>query len=429
MAKKKEKPTEKTRRTTRRDPSKEKNDAPRGGRPPRSTDENSSAVGEIGPFRLLDENSGATGSQGPFRTSEENSGATGSQGPFRTSAENSGPVGGQGPFSISDQNSGAPGSQGPFSMSRDVVSRFVAQPRLVHGRFGLGYVPDIPDRRDTVFRNIIDLEEEAKKLSPDDREELERVIKLVNKKDALPLHYNLFHTGFLTPVENQGVLGSCAAHAVIGLAEYLIKKGTGTVNDLSRMFLYKATRNLMGVQGDTGAYIRTTIKAMAAFGVPPESRWPYAADLLDYEPMAFQYAYAANFKAMRYARLDSYGLETKDVLDHVRCALRAEFPVAFGFPAHASIRTVTYQNPVIPYPGDREDPQIGGHAMLIVGYDDEAELGKENGKGGLIVRNSWGEGWGYHGYAFLPYKYVLDGLAVDLWTIFSSRWLVEGVFD
>ena len=56
------------------------------------------------------------------------------------------------------------------------------------------------------------------------------------------------------------------------------------------------------------------------------------------------------------------------------------------------------------------DPSIGGHAMIMVGYQDDTAV---PGGGYFIVRNSWGEGWASDsdlapGYARLPYKYIAD---------------------
>ncbi|CAD7779147.1 MAG: hypothetical protein KCCBMMGE_00816 [Candidatus Methanoperedenaceae archaeon GB37] len=70
-------------------------------------------------------------------------------------------------------------------------------------------------------------------------------------------------------------MGSCTAHAGVGLIEYYERKAFGTHIDASRLFLYKVTRNLLGWTGDTGAFIRTTMGAMVLFGVPPEKYWPY----------------------------------------------------------------------------------------------------------------------------------------------------------
>ncbi len=72
-----------------------------------------------------------------------------------------------------------------------------------------------------------------------------------------------------SPIEDQGDLGACTAHAVIGLVEWYERRWHGKHLDHSRRFLYKTTRNLLGLKGDTGADIRTTIKALVLLGGPP----------------------------------------------------------------------------------------------------------------------------------------------------------------
>ena len=56
----------------------------------------------------------------------------------------------------------------------------------------------------------------------------------------------------------------------------------------------------------------------------------------------------------------------------------------------------------------------GGHAVMSVGYDDGkkikgAGLNAPETKGALMIRNSWGGGWGEKGYGWLPYDYVEAG--------------------
>lgn len=70
-----------------------------------------------------------------------------------------------------------------------------------------------------------------------------------------------------SPVENQESIGSCIAHAGIGLVEYYERKAFNRHVDASRLFLYKTTRNLLHWTGDTGAYPRSTMAAMALFGI------------------------------------------------------------------------------------------------------------------------------------------------------------------
>ena len=59
---------------------------------------------------------------------------------------------------------------------------------------------------------------------------------------------------------------------------------------------------------------------------------------------------------------------------------------------------------------DRSERMLGGHAVLLVGYDDNKQLYK--------FRNSYGTGWGVEGYGYLPYQYVEHPqLAGDFWIV------------
>ena len=71
------------------------------------------------------------------------------------------------------------------------------------------------------------------------------------------------------PIWDQQELGACTAHAAAALVGYFEKKALGRTTDVSRMFIYKATRDLTGATGDSGAYLRTTMEALAVFGAPP----------------------------------------------------------------------------------------------------------------------------------------------------------------
>jgi C1A family cysteine protease len=67
------------------------------------------------------------------------------------------------------------------------------------------------------------------------------------------------------------------------------------------------------------------------------------------------------------------------------------------------------------------DYAAGGHAVLVVGYQD----GEGDGGGRFIIRNSWGESWGIGGYGLLPYGYV-DDYGQDAWVFADPSRQVAG---
>lgn len=281
---------------------------------------------------------------------------------------------------------------------------------------GLGWLRDLPDFRDYTADHIA--------IAP----QLDAMGVAQPEDLAVPASIDL--RPYCSPVEDQGSLGSCTANAVVGLVEYFERRAHGKHVDGSRLFLYKVTRDLLHWKGDTGAYLRSTIGALAMFGVPPEEYWPYSVAKFDREPTAFAYAFAQSFKAITYYRLDAAGTTPSALLTRIKANLAAGLPSVFGFTVYSSIQQAASSGH-IPYPSTNEKV-IGGHAMLVVGYDDNLVIKNTiNGaitKGAVIVRNSWGPGWGDHGYGALPYDYVINGLAVDFWAMTNQDWTDTGIF-
>src|SRR5665647_3526094 len=195
-----------------------------------------------------------------------------------------------------------------------------------------------------------------------------------------------------SPVEDQQDLGSCTAHAAAGIVEYFERRAFGKHIDASRLFLYKTTRNLMQVTGDTGAWLRETMGALMLCGVPDEKYWPYKTKDFDKEPGGFVYALAENYSTIKYFSHDPQGSETPtaEVLSSVKKYLDASIPSMFGFCGFESFEDSESPGN-IPYPCKGESTQWG-HAVVAVGFDDNRVITnlscKTETKGALLIRNS-----------------------------------------
>jgi C1A family cysteine protease len=287
---------------------------------------------------------------------------------------------------------------------------------------GTGWLPPLPDLRDYTT----------------ERPEIATMSKTMGvaeggkKLKAAPTSVDL--KPWCSPIENQKSLGSCTANAAVGVVEYFQRRAFGRHINGSRLFVYKSTRNLMQVTGDTGAWLRNTMGALVLCGVPPEKYWPYtdATPAFDKEPSSFVYSLGDNYEAVQYFCHDPLGanVPTATVLTSVKNYLAAGIPSMFGFWGFPSFDSCNVKGG-IPYPCPGEQAQWG-HAIVAVGYDDAKKI--KNTKcnktttGALLIRNSWGTAWGDAGYGWMPYEYVLDGLAMDFWSLLSQDWVDTKVF-
>jgi C1A family cysteine protease len=253
----------------------------------------------------------------------------------------------------------------------------MASKKKVSGKRTYGWKPDLPDHRDVKYSAVYKIPR------------------------TLPAIVDL--RGICPPVEDQGELGSCTAHALTGALESLECKDGLPVVQMSRLFVYYNERTIEHtVSQDSGAAIRDGVKTLVKHGCCREDEWPYVISKFKNKPTAACYKDAGDHQVTSYQRIET--------LDQMRACLADGFPFVFGFTVYESFESqAVAKTGVAPMPGPRER-SLGGHAVLAVGYDDNKKR--------IMVRNSWGPDWGMKGYFTLPYGYVASSdLADDFWTI------------
>jgi C1A family cysteine protease len=243
---------------------------------------------------------------------------------------------------------------------------------------GYGWVPQLPDLRD------------ARLALP--------------KVTDLPDSVDMSKDASMPPIYDQGQLGSCTANAIAAAVDFKNHQQNKKFITPSRLWIYYQERVIEGtVSQDAGAMIRDGMKAVSKLGVCPEAQWPYDIGQFAVKPPAADYASALADTVLRYeaAPQDLFGLKS---------VLASGLPVVFGFSVYESFEgNAVAKTGVLPMPSPKES-MIGGHACLIVGYNDAHDR--------FLVRNSWGTGWGNDGYFEMPYQYATStSLASDFWAV------------
>lgn len=245
-------------------------------------------------------------------------------------------------------------------------------------KINFGWIPDTPDHRDAKCSIGFGL------ISP------------------LPSHVDLRKQ--MPAVYDQGHIGSCVAQSVGAAIEHReLMQRKEDPSTPSRLFLYYQGRAAINtINYDSGCMIRDVIKSTSKDGYCEEHYHPYNAATYRKTPSLQSYADARKCKISAYERVDQ-------TVEAIKAVLAAGQTVSYGFSVYASTFAVTRLNPVLKRPLGNE-MRHGGHAVLVVGYDDEMKA--------FIVRNSWGSRWGVDGYFYHTYDYVCDrNLASDFWTI------------
>jgi len=218
------------------------------------------------------------------------------------------------------------------------------------------------------------------------------------------------------PINDQLTWGACTAFAVgDGAFNFELERVYGPLGwDLTRdhfrvspKYLYLTSGEHFGYPpgGGYGRWTAEVIQSLETDGIATEEHAPY--DLV----------YAKNWSAQ--ADTDAAVLSADDWeeipcntwegIETVKAVLALQQkPLPMRIYLDSSFFDYTAGGTWFPL-----GPSVGGHAMCIVGYDDE-----RGDVGAFKVRNSWSEYWGDNGYVWIDYRaFLLPGTSVRAWTL------------
>jgi hypothetical protein len=219
----------------------------------------------------------------------------------------------------------------------------------------------------------------------------------------------------MAPIRDQANRGTCVAFTSVACLEYHHHRYSGLSDlNLSEQHAYWRMVTQTGMHN-----LQAMLPILRDEGVCTERTWPYFGNQIPGDDAQGPPPPLAASESPAFSCQEVLQLPPRSVPD-LRRALASGRLVGIGIPVYSSwydskvVRK--HGNITVPLPG--EVPQKIGHAVTLVGYEDNLEYA---GGGFFIVRNSWGRNWstaGYlgPGYGTIPYRYI-EGFNWDAWYI------------
>ncbi|MCW7488111.1 C1 family peptidase [Leptospira meyeri] len=221
-----------------------------------------------------------------------------------------------------------------------------------------------------------------------------------NSFEELPKSIDL--SSLMPPVGNQGRQNSCVAWATgYAIKSYLLKnKGQISEYDppfnggkgnfvFSPAFIY----NQQNGGEDKGLYYYKTMEFLKSNGAAPWSSMPYSDKDYLTQPSQSSKKEALKYKIKSFSRLNFKNP------DEIKRVLAGKNVVMVGMIIDDAFYKLKGSNIY----DENGGQSYGGHAMTIVGYDDNKKS-KSGKKGAFKLQNSWGTNWGDKGFGWVSYS-------------------------
>jgi C1A family cysteine protease len=269
-------------------------------------------------------------------------------------------------------------------MARQVTSSDPDLVRIAKQRFGTGHLKDPHDARDWQANGLL------------------------GAARNLPSEASL--EPFVRHVRDQGATESCVGNALAQAADVRLNRLGFSAPPVSALAIYTMARDLARIDAsepivDQGSYARLAFKAARSNGFVSEERWPLSQDHVNDElPWDVLQAGSA-FKVASWYRIASSGPSRAQ---EVCNAIAQGWPVIFAAQVDQPFMDFVGKGRVPMY-----DPAqaVGGHMLCLVGYATDGP------SKAFRVVNSWGEGWGDHGFFWADEGWVTADTVDDVYVV------------
>lgn len=200
---------------------------------------------------------------------------------------------------------------------------------------------------------------------------------------------------YFPEVRSQGKFGTCVPFATTALREYYIAKDAGArgtdITYLSPSYIYYPSGP------KDGMYFESAFQILKKEGVPPETERLYDVNPENTKQFKEPLTSLQQQNAVPY-KISSYqAIRQATMIADIKQALANQDPVLVGIHVYPNFDATPISGIVPPV---TEKKSRGGHALVVVGYDETNQW--------FIVRNSWGAKFGDQGYAYMHYQTLLD---------------------
>jgi len=216
-------------------------------------------------------------------------------------------------------------------------------------------------------------------------------------------------TNFPAPGD-QGRQGSCVGWATAyALKSYHEKLEMGwSLNTADHLFSPAFVYNQINGGQDQGSYIFHALDLAVNQGVATLRSMPYSDTDFLTQPSVAAAVEAAGYKASEWYRIND--------TSQIKAALVNRNPVVAGIKVYQQLMDLHGPDSVY---NTAAGQNLGGHAVTIVGYDD-------NRYGGAFkVINSWGRSWGDDGYFWLPYSFAARDILSEAYVLLDAENTLE----